>query len=283
MNDFRIRHEYDVKVNNVIQALWNLTDIGLIQDITTTISPSTTSVGMPSQPSQNSFVFDYGVLKSYTFSFRRVSPANPVDEMGNMVGGVWQPADSTKWSNGFWIYVMKHYIVNRWQTETDGCKIQYISPDESCYPTIQPINTYVRSFSAKQSSGDTQTLTGTISFRIGGTSEVKEVAKHVIVYDANYKAYAGVSGVSDEVNDDISNFVNVTNSDYTNTMDVAGTWLSNAQTYGIYQPGDNLTDMKTLFRWNTASDGSGTDYTLGQLVNPLPEGTLTLYARYNRS
>ena len=114
MNTFRIRFRYlDTTVTpNVIATA--TVDIGQIQSLTFKYDVTKTDVGIPSQPSQNAFIMDSGVTRTHTFSFRRINPVNPVDDL---------KGDSTLWSNGFWVYVMKRYIVNRWQAETDGCKI----------------------------------------------------------------------------------------------------------------------------------------------------------------
>ena len=266
MNDFRITFIY--KSNNDI--LTKDIDVGLIQKLSTAITPSTTTNGIPTQPSQNAFAFDYGVTKSYTFSFRRITPKNPIDNF---------LSDSTQWSNGFWVYVMKHYVVNRWQTETDGIKIRYISPSAVYYPNIDSINAFVNSFSANTSAGDNQSISGSIKFKIGGSAQVKDVAKHVVIYDSNYASYVNTK----EAREDVSNIVNVTNKDYIGASPVIPTWLEHAKEYGIYQQSDDLGTMGNYFRWNTKADGTGINYTPDRAINSLPDGTLTLYARYNRT
>lgn len=238
MNTFRILFQYK-DTNNQIQT--NNVDIGLISDITNVFGISKSSAGIPTQPSQNAFVMDYGVTRTYKFSFRRISPHNNPEVDDDLT------KDSTRWSNGFWVYVMKRFIVNRWQSETDGCKIRFDSvdsdnnPQEYLYPSIKPTNVYVSGFNPSQTMGDNTTLTGTLSFTVGATNISKTVAKHTIIYDANYGTQAKQKQ-SQAVGDD-TNYVMVTNQPVANAIGLPPNWQSRAfNEYGI---------SDTKFRWCT--------------------------------
>ena len=256
MNTFRIIFKFNYNGQIVEKNI----DIGLIQSIKPFYEVTTTTAGIPSQPSQNTFIFDMGVKKTFTFSFLRIQPPVVNDSLD---------ADSTQWSNGFWIYIMKRYVVNRWQAETDGCKIVYTVPEENqdYYPPIPVTNVYVSEFTPKQTAGDTMTISGGISFVVGATNISKIVAKHTIIYDANFKAYSPSS-------QDDTNYVTVTNDDSTNAVDLPAIWQSRA--YSIY----GIT-MGT-FRWATdpIPNQDTVFYEQKEYISDLPE-TLELYAIYD--
>ena len=187
-------------------------DIGKIQNITNNYTISKQSAGMPTQPAQNTFVMDTGVTRTYTFEFLRILPDNPVDTLGTVSDGEYTEADSKKWSNGFWIYILKRFLVNRWQMETDGCQIQYLSlsvapnEDESeFYPTLARTNAYINKFTPSQSVGNVQSLSGTISFTIGATNINKTIAKHTVIFEANYANYS----TSSEATNDHTNMIKI--------------------------------------------------------------------------
>ena len=238
-------------------------DIGLIQSINNTYGISNTTVGIPSQPSQNAFAMDSGVQRTYKFNFRRVAPQNPVDDLN-------EPC--TSWSNGFWVYVMKKYIVNRWQSETDGCKISYTSDDEQMYPSIDLVNVYVSTFTPEMTAGDNMTLKGDISFIVGATNLSKNVAKHIITYDANYTYYD-----SNAVDD--TNYVTITDDDRMIPISIPTSWVARAENvYGL----PTVSDSKK--RWCTMSDPSSTGaelYKEDDTIDLREIGDLTLYAIYD--
>ena len=266
MNTFRITFRYKNTDNQIVSQE---IDIGLIQSIAFTYNIQSTDAGIPSQPSQNAFVMDYGVSRSHTFKYRRVNPQNPVDDI---------TGDSTKWSNGFWVYVIKRYIVNRWQTETDGCKISYVVPqeDSELYTSIPLTNVYVDSFSVEQTAGDVSSLNGSITFIVGATNLTKVVAKHTIIYDANYGSYSA-SGI-----DDPTNYVNVTNNDSTSAMSLPSSWRSRAvDTYSI-----SVDDDKFVWSTDAVPNQSSTLYEPGDLINfdsDITGDMITLYAIYDSS
>lgn len=263
MNTFRIFFKFkdeDENSTTYNQIITRSTDIGLIQSIGNSYTISVTNMGIPSQPSQNSFVMDSGVQRKYTFSFRRITPQNPVDDINE---------DSTKWSNGFWVYVMKKYIVNRWQAETDGCKISYTSNDEGLYPSIDLVNVYVSSFTPKTSAGDAMTLSGDISFIVGATNLSKNVAKHVITYDANYSHYA--------TTDDDTNYVTITDYDRMIPIEIPPSWVSRAE--NVYHIGTVIEANK---RWCTMSDPTAQGAVIYRMTDTIDlDGDLTLYAIYD--
>ena len=277
MNTFRItfRYKYNSNDANNGKIVTNTVDIGLIQSISFRYDIKSTGEGIPSQPAQNAFLMDHGVICTHNFSFRRITPKNPVDTLGSFSGGNWVPADSTKWSNGFWSYVVKKYVVNRWQSETDGCKISYVVPEEDSqlYTSIPETNVYVNSFSAEQSAGDITTLNGKINFTVGATNLSKVVAKHTIIYDANYDAYS--PGANDP-----TNYVTVSNYDNTSAITLPTTWRDRA--VDVY----NITVVDNNFRWCTdpVPNASSKIYEEGdnvQLDENKKGDIITLYAIYN--
>lgn len=273
MNTFRIKFRYKGTDN---QIHTKMIDIGLIQSIEYSYSIKNTKAGIPSQPSQNAFIMDYGVTRSHSFKFRRVNPQVIDDTLDSNDDDA-----CLKWSNGFWEYIMKKYIVNRWQTETDGCKIQYLVPneDKELYTSIPETNVYITSFSSEQESGDVSTLSGTIKFMVGATNLVKVVAKHTIIYDANYDSY-------DSGTDDPTNYVNVTNNDSASAMSLPSSWKDRAVTEHSITVG---TDAD--FRWCVdaipqVANGQITSktYTAGELISfdsEVKGDILTLYAIYD--
>ena len=121
-NEFRILFKFAMDDNGQKVVAEQPIDIGLIQDIKTKYSVSTSSMGIPTQPAQNSFQMDLGVTRTYTFEYRRVNPDTYENTLGEIVNGEYVPSDPKKWSNGFWLYIMKKFLVNRWQMETDGAR-----------------------------------------------------------------------------------------------------------------------------------------------------------------
>ena len=285
MNTFRItfRYKYASSVPNDPhdgKIVSNTMDIGQIQSISYSYNINNTSAGIPSQPAQNAFIMDHGVTRTHRFSYRRITPDDPVDTLGAFDGsGNWVPADSTKWSNGFWVFVMKRYIVNRWQAETDGCKISYIVPEEDShlYNSIPETNVYVNAFSVEETAGDIQTLNGNISFIVGATNLTKVVAKHTIVYDANYDAY------SPNANDP-TNYVVVTNTDSASAITLPDIWRSRA--IGVY--GISVDDDKFVWCSDPVPQYEGGElkskaYEQGDLItfdSDKKGDILTLYAIY---
>ena len=274
MNSFRIIFRYGTNPSDT-----NTIDIGLINEITNSYSISSTNSALPSQPAQNSFAMDYGVTRTYRFSFKRIfhHESNDPETDDDIT------KSSLKWSNGFWLYVMKRYIVNRWQAETDGCKIQYFNYDEEgrnrefLYPSIQPTNVYVTDFRPSQTAGDVNTISGSIAFIVGATNIGKVVAKHTIIDDANYRAYTS------DADDDDTNYVTVTNQTMTTAIGLPVNWQIRASSeYDIH-------DVK--FRWciDQYPTESSTYYNTGDQIvledesadPPINIETITLYAIYD--
>lgn len=248
-------------------------DIGLIQDITNSYTISKTSAGMPTQPAQNTFVMDMGVSRTYTFQFRRVCPENPVNQLGTVSNGVYIPSDPKKWSNGFWVYIMKRFLVNKWQMETDGCKIRYYSDPEDgeleteFYPKLATTNAYISKFTPAQSVGDTRSLSGNITFTIGATNILKEVANHLIIYDANYVTF------NPNATEDNTNLVKVTQNDRINTIGVPTDWTNRA----ILEWDIDIDN----FGWCKDKDGNGEIYSPDEEIS-LTDTETVLYAIWNR-
>lgn len=265
MNKFRITFQYK-DGNDVVS---HDIDIGLIQSISPVYNITLNKAGIASQPSQNAFAMDSGVKRNYSFSFRRVNLKDSsqfVDELNPN-----DPDASLKWSNGFWMYVMKKYVVNRWQTETDGCKIRYDVDSDviDYYPAIPSTNVYVSEFRPEQDVGDVMTIGGTISFTVGATNIAKNIAKHTIVYSANFETLVPSS-------QDDTNYVTMTNNDGINAMKLPTSWRARAQEYQL---------TMGVFKWCTdpvptqsskVYDETGT----GSFIDDLPE-TLNLYAIYD--
>ena len=232
-------------------------DLGSIQSIadsfTTTIS---SQIGIPSQPAENTFVFDSGVTESYDISFTRPLPREIHDDYSH---------PSTDWSNGFWLYNMLKYVVNRWQAKTDGVRTYYIPDtnsrdlfngwgytlDDNGVPTANGVNCYVTSFIPRYRVGIPDAISGSISFIIGGL-RLSSVLKSAIIFKAN-------------LGDD-TNIVRQNDGSSVMTIACPTSWTLYASGIG-----------KTFTGWNTASDGSGTPYPINDSVK-LQGDNLTLYA-----
>ena len=152
-------------------------DIGYIQNTKVTISPDITKVGIAGGPSQNTFLMDRGVKKSISQGFIRVA-----DNRNPLMDGL---EDTTKWTNGYWLKFVKHYLVNRWQTDTDGCTL-YFDAGELDYPPIEDTNVYISSFTHTYVPG---AITGNIQTKVGSYRKPKAVAQHVIIYYINDDAH----------------------------------------------------------------------------------------------
>lgn len=263
MNTFRIVFKYVLNGQIKEQYL----DIGLIQEITNSYEIKTMTQGIPSQPSQNAFAMDYGTSRSYTFSYLRVCPDAPVDDITDAEG-------SLRWSNGFWAYVIKRYVVNRWQTQTDGIRIIYTSADESQYPTLPQTNAYVSAFTVEEKAGNTRTLSGKITFAIGSNSDLENANRKALVYEANYDTYSHPG--------DDTNYVRATVYGSIDVMGVPTSWIAQANNYGIYPIGMNETLKYQYFRWSLSPTELVPEfgYKEGDLIY-LEDTVTTLYARYN--
>jgi hypothetical protein len=264
MGYFRIVFKY--VSNNQIRT--KEIDIGKIQGITNSYSIKSTYQGIPSQPSQNAFIMDYGVSRGYNFSYIRISPNEPDDDITQ---------DCTKWSNGFWVYVLKRYVVNRWQTQTDGVKITFISDDKTQYPDLVPTNSYIETFTVEQSPGRTNVLEGRIGFRIGSSTEIGgNDNRKAILYDGNLEAYG-----------DESNYVRAVDGNSMNVIEPPEIWIQSATDYGVYS-GTSLTPQqkKSYFRWSTSPDEltpvETHGYKYGDFIE-LTEKVINLYATYNKT
>ena len=156
---------------------------------------------------------------------------------------------------------MKRFLVNKWQMETDGCKIYYLKDNED-YPEIQPVNCYVSDFKVNQNVGDVQTLTGNITFTIGATNILKESKAHTVIFDANYSS-TGVTGVED----DNTNMVRVTDESLMARPSLPQSWMSRAITLTDW---DNVSDSY----WAYDKQGQSS---VGTTIN-LTEEEITIYA-----
>lgn len=223
-NEFRILFKFAMDNNGQKVVAEQPIDIGLIQDIKTKYSISTSSMGIPTQPAQNSFQMDLGVTRTYTFEYRRVNPDTYENTLGEIVNGEYVPSNPKKWSNGFWLYIMKKFLVNRWQMETDGCKIYYLK-ESANYPTIPAVNCYISDFKSNPTVGDVQTIEGTITFTIGSTNILKESMNYTVIFESNYSS-TGVSGVED----DDTNMVRVTNNNELAKPELPTGWCDRAIT-----------------------------------------------------
>ena len=213
-------------------------DLGYIQSTTNAYSPQITSQGIPSVPSQNTFVMDTGVVRVITQSYVRVPNSRDPNDEGN--------ADTTKWPNGYWIKFVKRYIVNRWQSSTDGCVFSF-DAGEMDYPEITDTNVYVDSFTHTYVPG---AISGMVRMKVGSHKKPKAVAQHVIIYHIN------IEGNS-------TNMAFISNSSSTPAKAIPPTWI---QTAGMQFKG-----------WDTDPNKVEGTYSPGQDI-PLSASELNLYA-----
>lgn len=200
-------------------------DIGFIQSTRTKYSPSVAKFGIPAVPSQNTFVTDKGVSKTISQDYVRVAKSkDPANEGG---------ADSTLWSNGYWIKFVKKYLVNRWQTGTDGCTYSFSTPLD--YPDTTDTNVYIASFTHTLTVG---AITGNIQVKVGSHRKPKAVAQHIIIYYIN-------------IENNKTNMLYVTDNTSTTLKAVPPSWVSSnmefqgwgtspSQTSGLLEVGSTL-------------------------------------------
>lgn len=148
-------------------------DIGYIQNTKVSFSPEMTRVGIAGGPSQNTFIMDRGVKRTISQEFVRV-----IDDRSKENEGI---EDTSKWSNGYWIKFIKRYLVNRWQTETDGCEFSFDAGTLD-YPPIEDTNVYISSFTHTYVPN---AISGNIQMKVGSYRKPKAVAQHVIIYYIN--------------------------------------------------------------------------------------------------
>ena len=90
-------------------------EMNLTTDMGERFNISLKEVPTPTMSSENTFITDMYCTESVTLEFIRKSPEKYNDSTD----------DSTKWSNGKWISVVRG-LVDRWQANTDGIKLLYI-------------------------------------------------------------------------------------------------------------------------------------------------------------
>lgn len=264
MSSFTLIFKYKDGNNQIVSKML---DIGKVTNFSNSYAINNTKEKIPTQPAQNSFVMNLGVKRTLAIDFIRVSPDEPTDSLD---------ADSSQWSNGFWAYIVKRFIVNRWQGETDGCKMRYVSNDEALYPSIGETNVYATEFSPKQTPGITNVLSGAVKVTVGATNLAKVVAKHTVIYRSNF------IGQKPSYNGPESNTVKISNTDTSQTIYVPPEWISTAQDEGIISGGN----PSRYSYWSTDPDPQSTSSSKrdfvqdSSIVFDVGESMLTLYAIY---
>lgn len=246
-------------------------DLGSIQSLTNTITASVEQLGITAKAVENAFVFDSGVTENYNVSFFRTNPTVVYDDYSH---------DSTQWSNGFWLYNMLKYVVNRYQALTDGIKIYYVPdiPTRELYDGFgymlgendnviaSGINCYVNTFTPSYVNGVPYSISGQINFSIGGLY-LNDVSKSNIIYYANFEV------LSNSYSTDSTNLVKYSDDRSFGPMAYPSSWLA------YVSPDFPTLDPSTVY-WSTSKTGSGDTYTQNDPVTVDGGGTLKLYARY---
>lgn len=243
-------------------------DLGEIQSITESFSAKVSPVGIPSQPCENTFLYDSGVTLTYSVSFARSIPRNPIDSYST---------SSLNWSNGFWIYNILKYVVNRWQAKTDGVRTYYI-PDGNSNTlfngwgfvynsdgtvTKNGVNCYVSEFIPHYNLGVERIISGSMSFIVGGLN-LSNILKSSITYFANFGA------LSSDMSADTTNVAVIKDDFSFSAITYPSTWLQYMVNKKAITP--------SFAGWATSPTGNVV-YEEGDPVTV--DGALRLYARYN--
>lgn len=253
-------------------------DIGNVTAFSNSYMPKNIKQAIPTQPVQNTFVMNTGVIRTFSINFTRICHDNSKEHDELVDDDESVPTTlSTAWSNGFWMYIVRRFLVNRWQAETDGCKMVYISPDEQIYPSVEETNVYITGFVPTQKAGETYTLSGTLKLTVGATDISKITAKHTVVYHSNYVGNKGTYTGAE------SNIVKVWDSeDEMPIMAIPVGWLDTAFNEGIIT---NVEQARAYSVWCTEPSGiGGTTYPQTENIEFDDEdGILNLYAIYKES
>lgn len=134
-------------------------DLGTIVSISNTVQKRGQVTPIVSQNMQSAFPIETGNSQTYSISFKRVQPQGWTSSHDT-------GTDSRRWSNAHW-YSMLTDAVDRWQTRTNGTRLEYTSRGENAYLPDLYLDGYIRSLSRTYSNSYNEVISGTLEFTVG--------------------------------------------------------------------------------------------------------------------
>ena len=141
--------EADVQMTRTAKIVFGneSVELGIISNITDTISSSTLGTTIPMLKAEEQFDMDLGTIEGLSVSSTHIS--------GDTL------------NNSEWVTRMAS-VVNRWQAETDGCRFVYTPSDDLAeHIDDYDTNCYVGSMTLRWNAGNPEVITSTISFKVG--------------------------------------------------------------------------------------------------------------------
>lgn len=131
--------------------------IDTVSALSDNISSSVLVTPIVTYDAENSFAFDTSATESFSFSFKRVTPENPINTS----------TDPEKWDNAKWMCELIKYV-NCWQAKTDGITFQYEGSSDVIpfFPAIK-CRAYIKSISFTRPKGYSDMISGTVSLQTG--------------------------------------------------------------------------------------------------------------------
>ena len=173
-----------------------LYDFGTVTAITDTLNKGIASIPIVSLSTDSTFALETNTSNRFHIQFSRKNPVHD-DGTGTMITYE-TDADyfnkSWKWTNSLWVTAITS-LLNRWQVRSDGYTlfINVANADRvageavykeisTLYPSYQGINVYMASLEISLTEGQTEYLTGSAEFVVGGRlTEKLSVAKEDLV------------------------------------------------------------------------------------------------------
>lgn len=173
-----------------------LYDFGTVTSITDALNKGITSIPIVSLSTDSTFALETNTSNRFSIQFSRKNPVHD-DGAGTMITYE-SDADyfskSWKWTNSLWVTAITS-LLNRWQVRSDGYTL-FINVENAdkivgenvyreistLYPSYQGINVYMASLEIRLTEGQTEYLTGSAEFVVGGRlTEKLSVAKEDLV------------------------------------------------------------------------------------------------------
>lgn len=162
-------------------AQFKTLECDVITSITEQISASITRVPIVTFKADQAFAFDAGTTSSISFTIVRTQHPEASVERDD------EEDDSRMWTNAKFERELTDYI-DRWQAETDGCKIVYtpVAYEQNKGQSLIAENVYFSSLSIKADRGKADTIYITLGADVGTmTAKVKPI----VPQDAPAKGY----------------------------------------------------------------------------------------------
>jgi len=138
-------------------------DIKLVfesNELTDTITTNLMELSLPTLTTKNNLRMDLGNTEAIDFKWHRTQPTKWTE------GDDIQYADSEKWSNRKWLEVLTGTFIDRWQMNTDGCKINYIATGADHQMSFT-LNGYIKACNFKYDISSPSVVSGNMKIQIG--------------------------------------------------------------------------------------------------------------------